>query len=116
MTQVNTQISKIEHQVMASVGVVYTARKLFAPAMLKAYVLVLSALALWRLVWVTRIEQNFFSVMHGGAVAVGEYAIYAFLHTHLVVQITLAVAAVAFVMLVVDLARSVSTPRQNLAY
>ena len=108
--------SNIEQRVMANVGVIYTTRKVFGPTMLKAYVLVLSALALWRLVWVTRIEQNFANVMHGGAVAVSKYAVYAFLHTHLAVQITVAVAAVAFVMLLADLLRSIVTPRQTLAY
>ena len=108
--------TNIEQRVMANVGVIYTTRRVFSATMLKVYVLVLAALALWRLVWVTRVEQNFTAVMHGGALAAGNYAMYAFLHTHLVVQITLAVAAVAFVLLVVDLVRSASIPRQTLAY
>lgn len=93
---------------MANVGAIYATRKVFSPVMLKFYVLALAMLAIWRLVWVTRIEQNFLQVMNGGVAAVGNYAVYAFIHTHLAVQITVAVAAVAFVMLALDLTRSVS--------
>jgi hypothetical protein len=110
-----TTQSQLEQRVMANVGVIYTARKVFSATAVKAYVLLLATLALWRLVWVTRVEQNFMAVMHGGLGAVGNYALYALVHTHLAVQATLAVAAVAFVMLVVDLARSAATPRLYLA-
>jgi hypothetical protein len=106
----------IEQRVMANVGVIYTTRKVFSPTMLKLYVLVLAMLAIWRLVWVTRIEQNFLHIMNGGVVAVGNYVVYALLHTHPAVQVTLAIAAVAFVMLVADFVRSAATPRQSLAY
>jgi hypothetical protein len=111
-----TTQTNIEQRVMANVGIIYTARKVFSPTALKLYVFALSALALWKLVWVTRIEQNLLQVMNGGAVAVWNYGIYALLHTNLVVQITLAIAAVAFVGLMVDVLRSASTPRQTLAY
>jgi hypothetical protein len=114
-TQTNMQ-STIETRVMANVGAIYTARKIFGPVALKLYVLALSGLALWKLVWVTRIEQNLLQVMNGGVVAVWNYATYAILHTNVVVQITLAVATIAFVMLVADLIRSAATPRQRLAY
>jgi hypothetical protein len=116
MTTPNNIQSSIEQRVMAGVGVIYTARKAFSATMLKLYVFVLAMLGLWRLVWVTRIEQNFLQVMRGGAVAEGNYAVYAFVHTHLAVQITFAIAAVALVLFVADLVRSVSTPRQHLAY
>lgn len=101
---------------MANVGVIYTTKRVFAPTMLKLYVLVLSALALWKLVWVTRIEQNFLQVMNGGAAAVWNYAANAILHTNFVVQITLTIAAVAFVLLALDVVRSVATPRRRMAY
>ena len=109
-------MTNLEQRVMANVGIIYTARKVFSPTMLKLYVLVAATVAIWRLVWVTRVEQNFAHVMSGGAVAAFNYLAYAVLHTHLVVQITLAIAAVAFVMLVADLIRSATTPRQTLAY
>jgi hypothetical protein len=112
-----TTQTTIEERVMANVSVIYMARKVFGTTALKLYVLAIAAVALWKLVWVTRIEQNFLQVMHGGAVAAGNYAVYAVLHTHPVVQLTLAVAAVAFVMLVADLVRAAaSTPRRHLAY
>jgi hypothetical protein len=111
-----TTQTNIEQRVMANVGAIYTVRKVFGATMLKIYVLALSSLALWKLVWVTRIEQNFLQVMNGGAAAVWHYATYAILHTNLVVQITLAIALVALVMLAIDVARSLATPRQHLAY
>jgi hypothetical protein len=108
--------SLLEQRVMATVGVIYTTRKVFSPVMLKLYVLALAALALWRLVWVTRIEQNFVRVLNGGATAEWRYAFSAFTHTHTIVLVTIAVAVVAFVGLVLDLARSAASPRQRLAY
>ncbi len=108
--------SNIETRVMANVGVIYTARKVFSTTMLKLYVLVAAVLAIWRLVWVTRVLQNFALVEKNGLVSMGNYAVYAVLHTHPAVQITLAVAAVAFVLLVVDIVRSAITPRPRLAY
>ncbi len=106
----------IEERVMANVGVVYSVRQAFSATALKAYVLVAALLAIWKLVWVTRIESNFLHVMNGGVAAVGNYIAYAFIHTHPQVQITLAIAAVAFVALAVDLFRSASTPRLTVAY
>lgn len=111
----NTQ-TNIEQRVMANVGVIYTARKVFSPAMLKLYVLAAATVAIWRLVWVTRVEQNLLQVMNGGAVAVWNYFVYAVVHTNPSVQITLAIATLAFVGLVVDAVRSASTPRQMMAY
>jgi hypothetical protein len=108
--------TNIEQRVMANVGVIYGTRKAFGATALKAYVLVLSALALWKLVWVTKVMQNFATVEKNGIAALGNYALYAVVHTHPVVQLTLAVAAVAFVMLFADLFRATATPRQNLAY
>ncbi len=100
---------------MAQVGVIYTARKVFSATALKAYVLVLAAVALWRLVWVTRIEHNFLQVMHGGALSVGDYVAYALMHTHFEVQLTLVVATVAFVLLAKDLFRATS-PKQQYSF
>lgn len=101
---------------MASVGVIYAVRKAFSPAMLKLYVLAAATVAIWRLVWVTRVEQNFLNVTNGGVVAVGNYVLYAVVHTHLAVQITLAIAAVAFVGLIIDAVRAGATPRRMMAY
>ncbi len=112
----STNTSNIEQQVMANVGVIYSTRHIFGATALKVYVLVLSALALWKLVWVTKILQNFATVEKNGVAAMGNYLFYAVIHTHPVVQLTLAVAAVAFVALFVDLFRATTTPHQHLAY
>lgn len=108
--------TSIEQRVMANVGVIYTARKIFGPTMLKLYVLALAALAMWRLVWVTRIEQNFLHAVNGGAVSVWNYFVSAVMHTHPSVLITLAIAAAAFAGLMSDLFRSAFTPRQTLSF
>lgn len=105
----------IEQRVMANVGVIYTARQVFSPTMLKLYVLAAATLAIWRLVWVTRVEQNFLQVMNGGLVSVWNYFVSAIVHTHPTVQVTLAIAAIAFGGLVVDAVRS-ATPRRMMAY
>jgi hypothetical protein len=106
-----TQIN-IEQRVMANVGVIYSTRKVFSTTALKAYVLVLSALALWRLVWVTKVMQNFAIVEKNGIAAVGNYVVSAVVHTHPIVQVTLAVAAIAFILLFADLFRATSTKQQ----
>ncbi|HEV8666420.1 MAG TPA: hypothetical protein VN665_01050 [Candidatus Paceibacterota bacterium] len=108
--------TNIEQRVMANVGVIYTTRRVFSATMLELYVLVLAILAIWRLVWVTRVLQNFSIVEKNGLISIGNYAVYAVLHTHPLVQVTLAIAAIAFVMLVADIFRSATTPRRHLAY
>lgn len=100
--------SKIEQQVMAGVGAIYIARTLTNTTALKIYALILSIWMFGRLVWVTRVLQNFFAVEKGGLGSIYSYLLYAVEHTHLAVQITLAVALVAFVGLLVDAARSFS--------
>jgi hypothetical protein len=105
-----THPSKIEQQVMASVGVIYTARMLTNATALKVYALVLSVWGIGRLVWVSKVLSNFWAVEKNGIGSVSNYLLYAVEHTHLTVQLALLVAAVAFVGLVVDAARSLSTP------
>src|SRR5438552_3747798 len=104
-------MSKIEQQVMAGVGVIYTARTLVGLTALKVYVLVLSVLAIGKLVWVSRVFDNFFSVERAGLGSTTNYLVYAILHTHLAVQLVLVVAAVAFAGLIVDAARSLQSQR-----
>lgn len=107
--------TKIEQQVMAGVAVVYAARKLLSRTALELYVLAASAIALWQLVWVHKVFENFFAVEKNGFGSMFNYLIVAVEHTHLAVQLTLLVAALAFVALLVDVARSVATPRTLIA-
>jgi hypothetical protein len=98
--------SKIEQQVMASVAVVHTARRMVSATALKLYALVASIYALGILVWVSKIEENFLNVMNGGVLAVGNYVLYAAMHTTFMVQAVLLVAIVALVSLALDLTRT----------
>lgn len=104
--------SKIEQQVMASVGVIHTARRMVSGTALKVYALVASIYALGILVWVARIGENLAQVMNGGVLAVGNFVLYAVLHTTFVVQAVLLVATVALVSLAIDLARTLTSEHQ----
>jgi uncharacterized integral membrane protein len=59
-------MSKIEQQVMASVAVIYTARKLLSFQALLWYVLILSIFGISQLVSVPHVLQNFSLVARGG--------------------------------------------------
>ncbi len=95
--------TKIEQQVMASVGVIHTTRRIFSMTAFKVYTLVASVYALGILVWVSRIQENLLEVMNGGVLAVGNYVLFAVTHTSVAVQATLVVAAIAFFSLALDL-------------
>lgn len=103
--------SKIERQVMASVGVIHTARRAVSATALKVYALVASVYALGALVWVAEIQANLLNVMNGGVLAVGNFVLYAVTHTTFVVQAVLLVATVALVSLALDLVRTLSSQR-----
>lgn len=93
---------------MASVAVVYAARKLASRKMLEWSALATSAVALWQLVWVHKVFANFVAIEKNGLGSIATYLFVAVTHTHLAVQITLLVAAVAFVSLIFDTVRSAS--------
>lgn len=104
--------SKIEQQVMASVAVIYAVRKLASRRALEWSALAASAVALWQMVWVHKVFENFFTVVEkNGLGAIADYLFFAVTHTHLAVQLTLAVATVAFVSLVVDTVRASAPTR-----
>jgi hypothetical protein len=98
--------TKIEQQVMASVGVIHTARRVLSLTALKVYALVASVYALGALVWVSEIQANLLQVMNGGVLAVGNFVLYAVTHTSTAVQLVLLVATVALVSLALDLVRT----------
>jgi len=105
--------SKIEQQVMASVGMVYTARRLVSATALKVYALVASVYVLGILVWVAQVQANLLNVMNGGVLAVGNFVLYAVLHTNFMVQAVLLVAIVAFGSLAIDLVRTLVQPQSR---
>ena len=111
MSVVLSMQSKIESQVMASVAVVHTARRMVSLTALKVYALVASVYALGILVWVARVQENLLHAANNGVLALGNFVLVALAHTNMVVQAVLLVATVALVSLAVDLVRSLSSRR-----
>lgn len=107
--------SKIEQQVMASVGAIYATRVLASATALKIYVLAGSAWALGALVWVARVQENLSVAFHGGVGPTFGYLLSAVTSTELAVQTVLVVAVFALGSLAVDAARSLGTPRHTFA-
>lgn len=106
------EISRIERQVMASVGVIHTARRAVSLTALKIYALVGSVYALGILVWVARVQENLLQVLDGGVLAVGNFVLAALAHTNIAVQAVFLVAIVALVSLALDLVRTLATQHQ----
>ena len=103
--------TKIEQQVMAGVGTIYAARQLVSATALKLYVCTLSLYGLGRLVWVSKVFENW---QHVGLQGTFEFVSAAVLHTHLPVQIALTVLFVAGLGLIRDLSR-LGTPSHRFA-
>ena len=95
--------SKIEQQVMASVGTVYVARQALSATALKLYVCALSLYGLVQLVWVHRVWENLAQVGWSHAAA---FLVEAVLNTELLVQLALIALVVAGIGLVRDLLRT----------
>ena len=110
-----TNTSNIQRQVMAAVALVYAARVAKSPTALKVYVVLISIGVLARLVWVAKVFQNFALVERHGLGATSNYVLFAVGHTQLAVQLTLLVAAIAFMGLILDTARTLSTRRTAFA-
>lgn len=90
---------------MASVGVIYIARKLASRTALECYVLAVAAFALTVMVSVSHVTRNFLGAAHNiNSLAV--YLTVAVAQTTHVVQIVLLIAAAATVALGVDIVRS----------
>ena len=103
--------SKIDQQVMASVGVIYGARKLLSLTALKLYALVASCYALVQLTWVHKVFANW---AHVGLAGTWQFGTYAVMHTHLPVQIALAILAILGISLVRDAVRAYSSAEEPL--
>jgi hypothetical protein len=108
--------STIERNVMASVGAVYFARTLTGTTALKVYAFILSMWVVGRLVWVSKVFENFATVEKGGLASMSNFVLYAVEHTHLGVQIALLVAAIAFVSLAVDTVRKLAEPTHSYSF
>ncbi len=101
---------------MASVGTVYATRQLTSTAALKVYALILSLWAVGRLVWVSKVFENFVQVEKSGIGAISNYMLYAVEHTHLAVQLALLVAILAAASLALDAIRSLGASESTLAF
>lgn len=88
---------------MASVGAIYLARRATSTFAFKCYALLASAVALWQLTWVSRVFENWANV---GLSGTWNFLAYAVVHTHLPVQIALAIAAAAGISILADAIRS----------
>ncbi len=102
--------SNITKRVMAGVAVIYAVRVLTGATALKAYALLLSVWGVGKLVWVSKVVENFIAVEKNGLRGMGEFALTAVSHAHLGVQLVLLVSVLAAGSLFLDLARA-ATPR-----
>jgi hypothetical protein len=108
-TQRPGDISRIEQNVMASVAAIHTGRVLTGTTALKLYISILALWSLGQLVFVQRVVENFKAVGLDGAF---NFFLTALTHTDLWVQLMLAAFVIAAVLLVRDIARLSSGPRQ----
>lgn len=116
-SEAHTQtVSKIERNVMASVGAVYFGRVLTGTTALKVYAFILSMWVVGRLVWVSKVFANFVEVEKGGFASMSSFVLYAVEHTHLGVQIALLVAAAAFISLAVQALRAATEPAHSYSF
>ncbi len=96
---------------MAGVGIIYAVRQLISATALKLYICAASLYGLVQLVWVHRVFENWANVGVQGTV---QFMTSAVLNTHLPVQLTLLVLAIAGVSLLRDLVRTTTAPRMLL--
>lgn len=97
---------------MGNVGAIYIGRTVTNTTALKLYVLVLSSVALWKLIWVHKVFENFIAVEKHGLSSIMNYILYSLQHTSASVQATLFVGAVAFVTLAIDIASATQSRLQ----
>ncbi len=107
--------SKIEQQVMASVGVIYAARKLTSRFALSCYALALSFLGTAYFVSLPHVLENLTNVAGGGVGSIETFFVSAVLGTKFVVQIALLVGIGALAVMAIDLAHSSSQPSSRFA-
>lgn len=104
-------MNKIEQNVMASVGLIYAFRTLTGLRALKLYVLILSLWGIMRLVWVSKVAENFLVAEKAGIAGISNYILVALSHAHLGVQIVLVIGVLAAGSLFLDVARAAPTRR-----
>ena len=90
---------------MASVGLVYAARTLLGLRALKLYALILSLWGIMKLVWISKVAENFVIAEKAGLSGLGNYVLVALEHAHLAVQLVLIICILASVSLFLDVTR-----------
>lgn len=100
---------------MGSVAVIYIARALATLRALALCMFGLSALALWKFVWVHKVIENFLAAESRGLDSMASYVLTALGHAHTAVQVSLLCTLLAALVLVVDLVRS-RAAQNNLAF
>ncbi len=106
-------MTKIEQQVMASVAVIHTVRRLISFTALKVYVLAISFWGIVALVSVGSVAANFTNVAHGGVGSVAAFLVSAVLGTKLLVQLGLLAAVFALGTLCADFIKSLAFSRNT---
>lgn len=101
-------MSKIEQQVMASVAVIYTARKLLSFQAIVCYAFLISLFGISLLVSVPHILENFSSAARGGIPSVVVFLEAAVTGTTFIVQMGLLIAIFALGSLFASFIRSFS--------
>ncbi len=109
-------MTTIEQRVMASVAVIHVGRTLVGATALKFYALVISVAGITTLVSVSNVATNFSNVAQGGAGSIATFLVSAVLATDIVVQLALALAALAAASLMVDMVRSFSSHSYSRAF
>ncbi|HYF13047.1 MAG TPA: hypothetical protein VD928_01990 [Candidatus Paceibacterota bacterium] len=99
-------MSKIEEQVMASVAVIHTTRRMLSKTALKVYVLAISFWGIVALVSVGSVTQNFTNVAQHGVGDIVLFLISAVLSTTILVQLVLIAAVGSLASLFIDVVRS----------
>lgn len=104
-------MTKIEQQVMASVALIYTVRRLTSVSALKAYGLVFFVAATTMFVSLPHVASNFLAVWQGGVAGETTFILAAVTGTKTIVQIALLAGMLVTLSFVVDLVRKV--PRRS---
>ena len=99
-------MSTIERQVMASVALIHTARRLVSWTALKVYVLAASFWGIVVLVHVSAVAANFTNVAQNGVGDTLVYLLTAVFSTNLLVQLALILVVGTLASLLVDIVRS----------
>jgi len=94
---------------MAAVAAIYITRTLLSLTALKVYMIILAVWGIARLVWVSRVVENFYTVEQSGAAAAGRFLLAAVSHAQLGVQIALLIMVIAGVSLLLDISRAGTT-------